>query len=384
MSPSSLSIVCASSVAGGKEAFATMGHVTVMPEADISSSSLRGADILITRSKVKVNDELLEGSSLSFYGTATAGFDHVDVDALARRKIAWSQAPGSNANSVAEYVLATLSLLGLNRDMSWEGKTLGIIGAGQVGSRLAAVAGAFGLKVLLNDPPLRAKTGDTRYRPLFEVLEQSDIVSLHVPLIDGGEHPTRGMADSVFFAALKPGVVFINASRGEVVNEPALSRAAVKGIFSAIVLDVFDHEPDISIDTLKLALLGTPHIAGYSFDGRLKGTEMVYRAACRQFGVEPVWKIPAVKEMEQIRLEPPMSGSRALYETIIKAYNPADDDQRLRSLPVGTPMRTYFQALRQQYPERREFPHFSVSSHQMDEKLKNALVSIGFKIHSAS
>jgi erythronate-4-phosphate dehydrogenase len=383
MSSPSLSIVCASSVAGGKEAFSTMGRVTVVPESGISPATLHGADMLITRSKVKVNDHLLEGSSLSFYGTATAGFDHVDVDALARRKIAWSQAPGSNANSVAEYVLAALSLLGLNREMSWEGKTLGIIGAGHVGSRLASVAATLGIKVLLNDPPLRAKTGNAHYRPLFDVLEKSDIVSLHVPLVDGGEHPTRGMADSVFFASLKPGVVFINASRGEVVNEPALSRAAVKGIFSAIILDVFDHEPDISIDTLKLALLATPHIAGYSLDGRLKGTEMVYRAACRQFGIEPSWNVPAVAQPVHVKIESPMTGSRALYETIIKAYNPADDDQRLRSLPVGMPMRNYFQTLRQQYPERREFPHFSVSSDLMDASLENALVGIGFKIHSA-
>lgn len=377
-----LSIICATSVAGGREAFSTMGEVTMVPESEIDAAVIKGVDILVSRSKVNVNDRLLEGSTLAFYGTATAGFDHVDVNALERRKIAWSQAPGSNANSVAEYVLAVLSHLALQRDVYWEGKTLGIIGAGQVGSRLAIVAEAFGLRVLLNDPPLRQKTGKACYRQLFEVLEQSDIVSLHVPLNDAGDFATRRMADAVFFAAMKTGAVFINASRGEVVDESALARAAVKGVFSAIILDVFDHEPDININTLKLALLASPHIAGYSLDGRLKGTEMIYQAACRHFGIRPSWQIPEVLKPEKLTIESPARGSQALYQTILKAYNPEADDRRLRALPADIPMRKHFQSLRQNYPERREFRHFSVAGAQDNDALTAALIKTGFKIHS--
>lgn len=379
--PSPITIVCATSVAGGEEAFASLGRVVIVPESEISAATLRDAQVLVTRSKVKVNDTLLEGTALKFYGTATAGVDHVDIKALERRGVTWAEAAGSNANSVAEYILSALALLGLTRGISWRGKTLGIVGAGHVGSRLAKLAEAIGMNVLLNDPPLRAKTGDTHYRPLLDVLEASDVVSMHVPLTDAGEYATRGMADRVFFAAMKPGAVFINASRGEVVIESVLQLGIDRRDFSAVLLDVFNYEPDIDVRLVQHVYLATPHIAGYSLDGRLKGTEMIYRAACACFGREPVWSAPPVTQPVPLSIPAGASGDTLLYEVMLAAYNPRCDDERLRALPVAVPMRVHFQQLRQQYPERLEFPHYAVDVSRCDAVSAETLRRIGFVVH---
>ena len=379
--PTTPRIVCATSLALGREAFETLGDVAWLPEAAIGPEAVRDADVLVTRSKVKVNDRLLEGSRLRFYGTATAGFDHVDPAALERRGIAWAQAPGSNANSVAEYVLAALARIGLDRGIDWTGRVLGIIGAGHVGSRLAALAKPFGLRVLLNDPPLRDRTGDAAYVDRDELLAASDLVSLHVPLTDDGPYPTRGLANARFFARMKRGAVFINASRGEVVDEPSFHAAAGSGAFSAVVLDVFAREPDIDAAMMARADLVSPHIAGYSYDGRVKGTYMVYAAACRALGVEPRWAIPAAASPTRLsapaRLEP-----SDLYRLITAAYDPAADDRRLRGLTAGQPMGPHFQGLRASYPERYEFPHFAVDGLAPGSPGAATLAALGFVVHS--
>lgn len=353
-----LSIVCASSLAGGREAFSTIGQVTILPESGIDANAIRGAAVLATRSKVKVNDALLTGCSLSFYGTATAGTDHVDVDALDRRGIAWVSAPGSNANSVAEYIIAALARIGLNQQTEWRGKTIAIIGAGHVGSRLALLAQALGMHVILNDPPLAEKSGSPVYRPLAEALAAADVVTLHVPLTDGGAHATRGMANAHFFAQMKKGAVFMNASRGEVVCEKELLPAADAGRFSALVLDVFEQEPHINPVVLAAATIATPHIAGYSLDARLNGTAMVYRAVCEHFGIEPAWEIPEEKNPRIMNGPSGHAGSFGAYKAITAAYDPVADDARLRHPAAGISLGRHFQDLRLHYAERHEFRHF--------------------------
>jgi erythronate-4-phosphate dehydrogenase len=198
-------IVCASSVLSGREAFATLGEVVVAPERAISADLVRDADALITRSKVKVDRRLLDQSRVTFVGTATAGTDHFDIPFLEEKQIRWCAAPGCNANSVAEYVAAALLALANRFDIRLGGRTIAIVGAGNVGRRVAEIATAMGLHVLLNDPPLAAATGDPAYRPLDEVLAKADIVSLHVPLTDDGPCPTRKMVDARFFSRIKPG-----------------------------------------------------------------------------------------------------------------------------------------------------------------------------------
>jgi erythronate-4-phosphate dehydrogenase len=373
-------ILCATSVADGHTAFSRLGVVTSLPEAAIDATALAGADVLIARSKVKITEALLEGSSLSFYGTATAGTDHVDAAALERRGIAWAEAAGSNANSVAEYVIATLCLIGLHREIDWRGRTLALIGAGHVGRRLATLAEALGLQVILNDPPLRDTTGDERYRPLEEALDAADIVSLHVPLTDHGPHPTRGLAEAVFFARMKPGTVFINASRGEVVDESALKNAIRKQHFSFVALDVFDHEPSIDIELLRMVDLATPHIAGYSIEGRRLGTELIYQAACRHFGLDPTWRAPTGGPPEFLPGTLDDADIRTLYDRILDAYNPALDDQRLRAMPVGVPMARHFQELRQHYPDRHPFSRYTIAGTGTAPTLGTRLQQLGFHV----
>lgn len=344
------SIVCATSLAGGREAFSTLGDVTLLPEKEINAAAIRNADMLFTRSKVNITNELLNGSRVRFYGTATAGTDHVDIDALARHGIAWSAAPGSNANSVAEYVIAALAWLGTRERIDWTGKHIGIIGAGHVGSRLAVLARSLGMHIHLNDPPLHDATGDARYETLRDVLATADIVSLHVPLTDTGSHATRGMVNEKFISLMKPGAIFINTSRGEVVrDENELIARRHRGLFSALLLDVFNNEPDINPALLQAADLATPHIAGYSLDGRLKGTDMVYRAACRFAGVEPSWSYTSQAN--------PLLHLQSLndYPEILSVYDPAADSQRLRACPPGVAFAHHFTRLREHYPDRHEF-----------------------------
>lgn len=347
-------IVCATSLAGGAEAFATLGDVTMLPESAIDARVLRGADLLITRSKVRVDDALLDGTSLRFYATATAGTDHMDLASLARHGVAWAAAPGSNAGSVAEHVIATLAWLGQRNGKDWAGKTLAVIGCGHVGSRLAKLAHALGMSVRLNDPPLQEKTGRPDLEGRRDVLANADVVTLHTPLTLDGPWPTRGMVDETFLGEMKSGAVLINTARGEIIDEATVVEAVNTNFLSALVLDVFPDEPDISPALLNATTLATPHLAGYALDARLRGTAMVYEAACRHLGVTPTWTPPADTAREILP-------SDTLYRLILAACDPGQDDRRLRESPAdGESMRKHFQRVRQTSRERREFAHYAI------------------------
>lgn len=378
------SIVCATSVAGGEEAFATLGHVRMMPEQAIDRASLEGVDVLITRSKVNITNHLLPDHGLLFYGTATAGIDHVDVPALAARGIPWSAAPGSNATSVAEYVIAALARFGLKHGTTWRGKTLAIIGAGHVGMRLAGLAPALGLAVRLNDPPKRDATGDPRYENLRDVLADADVVSLHVPRTTSGRYPTNGMVDEAFLRGIKPGALFINASRGEVIaSEQALVAARMNGRLGGLLLDVFHHEPGIDEGTMAGSDLATPHIAGYSLDARWRGTAMVYEAACRCLGVSANWHLPAPASRQALALAPIGDDEHTLFDFITRAYDPWRDDEALRALSSGRSMATHFSALRQHYPVRHEFNFFRAENLlPARANLRARIAQLGFFVDS--
>ena len=257
-----MKIICAESVLFGREAFSSLGEVLVRPDREIGPADVRDADALVVRSKTRVNRDLLAGSSVSFVGTATAGYDHFDTDWLSAEGIAWSAAAGCNANSVAEYVTAALLCLAQRHAFRLEGLTLGVIGVGQVGRRVVRKAAALGLRVLQNDPPRRIAEGAPELIALEEVLAGADILTMHVPLTDSGPFATRRMADARLMERLKPGAIFINASRGEVVDEEDLRMALESGQIAHAVLDVWDDEPRWNAGLMALCDLGTPHIAG--------------------------------------------------------------------------------------------------------------------------
>lgn len=284
-----MKIVCASSVLHAREAFSGLGGVQLLPDRDIRREHLHDADALIVRSKTAVGPDLLEGTPVGFVATATAGADHFDVPWLNHAGIAWSAAPGCNANAVAEYVATALVLLARKRAALLPGKTIGIVGVGQIGSRVAQKAGFLGLRVLRNDPPLALRTGSADYQPLEAVLPETDILTLHVPLVADGPFPTRHLADCRLFEKLKPGAWFVNSSRGAVTDSDSLQYALDHHLLSACALDVWEKEPELPHSLKRAADFLTPHVAGYSLEGLLNGTLHCYRELCHFLEVEPTW-----------------------------------------------------------------------------------------------
>ncbi len=364
--------VVAETVMLGHEAFETLGDVEVIPDRQIGPEHLQDADALIIRSKTKVTPELIEGSSVRFVGTATAGFEHIEFQTLENNQIGWTASPGCNAASVADYVMT--ALLSLNIEL--EGKTLGIIGVGQVGSRVATRAEALGLRVLLNDPPRAAREGEEDFQTLEKLLEQSDIVTMHVPLITEKPWPTLRMADCRFFEKMKRGSVFINASRGKVFDSDALLHAKENGVIAHAILDVWDPEPCIRTDILEIADIGTAHIAGHSLEGKLNGTVQVYREACHFFEIEPVWDpaplLPTV-EVPELEIDPRgKTDNEVLAEAVAAVYDIAADDAALRGAPET------FDALRANYGVRREFFNTRVTLSEERSELIQKLRTLGF------
>jgi len=367
------------------EAFSTLGDVRTAPGRAIGPADLQDADILAVRSVTGVNRALLAGSPVRFVGTATIGTDHVDTAWLERAGIGFAAAPGCNAVSVAEYVVAALFVLARRLGFSLKDKVLGIIGAGNVGSRVLTRVQALGLQVIANDPPLAERTGDPLYRPLEEALA-ADIISLHVPLTAQGPYPTQGMVDRAFLERLKPGAVLINTSRGPVVDSPALKSALDTGRLAAAVLDVWENEPEIDLELVQKAAIATAHIAGYSFDGKVNGTEMIYRAACSHFGRDAVWEpaglLPAPAEPEIRPVGQGRTHESLLAGTVAAAYDILADDRRLRSIAeqAGQERGRYFDRLRREYPLRREFAAFTVEMKACPPALESALAGLGFRV----
>ena len=381
-----LKIVCASSVFHGKDAFATIGQVLSLPETAITPATVAASDTLITRSKTRIDAKLVRGSKLSFVGTATAGIDHLDVDFLQRNHLAYYYAAGCNANSVAEYVITALLYLAEHHAIKLAGATLGIIGAGHIGSRVAAKAQILGLKVLLNDPPLQQVTGDQCYEPLDKILANSDIITFHVPLNPTGSFATYHLANLRFFSKLKPGAIIINASRGEVIDEEALTEAIRNHRVKHAVLDVWANEPAISSTTLQLATIGTPHIAGYSLEGRLQGTVAVYHAACNFYELPNRWTPPTLPTLADKPLTIDARGrydEEILYELAMHVYDLKDDDRLLRAcLGDGEAAiaREKFHQLRQNYRQRREFSALKVKINFASPGLLDKVSRFGFQV----
>lgn len=365
-----------------RDAFATLGDVETLSGRAMTPEIIRDADLLLIRSITKVNAALLDGSRVRFVATATIGEDHVDKAYLAGQGITFASAPGSNANSVGEYVAAALLEIEQAYHLPLEGKTLGIVGVGNVGKRVLAKATALGLTCVLNDPPLERATGDPRYRPIEEVLA-CDFVTTHVPLTKTGGDATFHLIDEAFLARMKPGAVLINSARGAVADGWALLNAIASGHLTACVLDVWEGEPEVNVALLDEVFIGTPHIAGYSFDGKVNGTRMIYEAACCFLGVSADWDpAPLLPEPECPALEVRGGDSEAVRESVRAVYAIRRDDAAMRTLlTLPEPDRAaHFDRLRKQYPRRREFHHTRVQIVPGNAKLSARLAGLGFQI----
>ncbi|MCF7955746.1 MAG: 4-phosphoerythronate dehydrogenase [Phycisphaerae bacterium] len=368
-----------------KECFSSIGDVTLVGGRDITPGLVKDADILLVRSITKVNEELLGGSRVKFAATATIGMDHIDLDYLDRGGIGFSSAPGSNANSVAEYVIAALLALGKKYKFVLEGKSIGIVGVGNVGRKVEKKAAALGMKVVLNDPPLKRQTGDDKYRPLEEIF-QCDFVTMHTPLTFDGADKTFHLADEKFFASMKKGSFFFNSSRGGVHATAALKAVLASKAIAGAVLDVWENEPDIDNELLLKVDLSTPHIAGYSYDGKVAGMMMIYEAACRHFGLEIKHCIDdflPVPEIPEITIDPSAADEqRIIHDTVQSIYVINRDDFNTREILIVEPegRGKWFDDLRKTYPVRREFQNTKIVIEDKESKLAKKLVGIGFKI----
>jgi len=379
-----IKIVADANIPFVKDCFSSLGEVTVVGGREITPDVVADADALLVRSITPVGEKLLACSKVRFVATATIGFDHVDIDFLRLNNIGFASAPGSNANSAAEYVIAGLLDIGQRYALDLEGRSIGIIGVGNVGSRVAKKCAAMGMGVYLNDPPLQRQTGDAKYLPL-EKLFDCDFITFHTPLTFEGPDKTHHLADEKFFKSLKQRCVLVNASRGGVVDSSALKLAIRSGRLRAVALDVWENEPDIDIELLKLVDLGTPHIAGYSLDGKIAGMIMIYKAACEYFDVEPKFDLkdflpePAVPEL---KVNPNItSDQNVLLSSVQKIYRIDKDDTRLRRV-LDKPAENrgeYFDSLRKNYPVRREFQNTSVILKDTNSNLARKLIGIGFK-----
>jgi erythronate-4-phosphate dehydrogenase len=370
-----------------QECFAHLGEVILCAGRKITPDILANADALLVRSVTKVNESLLAGNPVKFVATATIGFEHIDRDYLARRNIGFASAPGSNANSVAEYITAALLALGKKYKFELAGKSIGIIGVGNVGSRVAVKCAALGMKTVLNDPPLARKTDDPKYRPLDEVFG-CDFVTLHTPLTKAGPDKTYHLADTAFFARLKKGAFFFNTSRGSVMDTDALKQAMHDKKLAGVTLDVWENEPNIDPELLAHVDLSTPHIAGYSFDGKVAGMIMIYNALCEHFKLKPTHTVADFlppPQIPQIQLSPEdiaKNEERIIHDTVQQIYTINRDDFNTREILLQEPDKRgeFFDLLRKNYPQRREFQNTTVVGPEVNSPLAKKLSGLGFKI----
>lgn len=365
-----------------REAFAALGDVTTIHGRQMTRELLADAELLLVRSITKVNAALLDGTAVRFVATATIGEDHVDKAYLAERGIAFSSAPGCNADSVAQYVTAALLELSERYGLPLEKMSLGVAGVGNVGRRVARCGTALGMEVALNDPPLARQTGHPKYRPLAEVLA-CDVVTLHVPLTKQGPDATHHLADETFIRAMRPGSILINSSRGPVADGAAIKRALADGHLRACVLDVWEGEPNVDAELLEQVFIGTPHIAGYSFDGKVNGTRMIYEAACRFLGLPAEWDpAPLLPAPECPHVDVDGGNPGALLKAVRAVYEIRDNDAAMRRI-LAAPMderAKLFDTLRKEYPRRREFSNTRADVSPDNASLKLALAGIGFQI----
>jgi erythronate-4-phosphate dehydrogenase len=376
-----MQLVIDENIAFAKEAFSQFGDVLLVSGRQITNEILHNADALIVRSITKVDEKLLQNTNIKFVGTATIGTDHIDFNYLDEHNIAFADAKGCNADSVAEYVYTALLKIAVDNKLTLKNRSIGIIGVGNVGSRVAKYAEALGLKVYKNDPP-KQRTGEgSNYVSLEEAL-QADIISLHVPLNKTGIDKTLHLLDEKKLNKINDNTIIINTSRGAVVDNEALLDITDKKQFK-VILDVWEGEPLINTDLLQKVLIGSAHVAGYSLEGKVNGTKMIYDAFCRftnqqnDLGL----KLPIV-ENNIIDVSSAKSLEEKLHFIFKQIYNIETDDSEMREM-IGMNNESraaHFDKLRKEYPLRREFSNYTILIDDTDKQLEGILEAFRFRV----
>ena len=355
----------------------TSAEVIYAPGPEISAAMAKDADALIVRTRTQCDADLLEGSTVKFIATATIGFDHIDADYCTSNGIEWTNAPGCNSGSVMQYIAATLAHLSIKYDFNYTEKTLGIVGVGNVGTKVAKLAALLGMKVLLNDPPRERKERSEGFVSLNEIQEKADIITFHVPLNKEGIDKTHHLFDESFLKKIKSETIIINSSRGEIVSNSVLKKALKEKKLKAAVLDVWENEPKIDVELLDLIEIATPHIAGYSADGKAMGTAMSVQALSRYFNLNlNSWMPVTIPSPPNKNMEIDCQGltsQEVVNQVILATYNIMRDDNTLRN-SIST-----FEKQRGDYPIRREFNAFKISIKNDGNSNLKLLKQLGFK-----
>ncbi|QBR52607.1 4-phosphoerythronate dehydrogenase PdxB [Erwinia sp. QL-Z3] len=358
-----------------RELFSRTGTVVAVPGRPVPQAELDDADGLMVRSVTKVNAELLSGKPVKFVGTATAGTDHIDEAFLQEQGIAFSAAPGCNAIAVVEYVFSSLLLLAERDGFLLKDRTVGIVGVGNVGGRLQARLEALGIKTLLCDPPRADRGDDGEFLPLSTLVADADILTFHTPLYKQGDYKTLHLADEALLKALKPGTILINACRGPVVDNTALLKVLEQRDDLSVILDVWEPEPELSLPLLAKVDIATAHIAGYTLEGKARGTTQVFEAWTaflgkpQQVALDTLLPAP---EFGQITLHGELD-QPTLKRLVHLVYDVRRDDAPLRAVAA---IPGEFDRLRKNYLERREWSSLQV---QCDvEPVAALLKKLGF------
>ena len=374
-----MKIVCDNKIPFLRGVFEPYAEVVYLPGGETTPAVVRDADAVVTRTRTRCDAALLAGSAVRVIATATIGYDHIDTAWCEAHGILWRNAPGCNSSSVQQYVGAALCALARRYGLRLEGMTLGVVGVGNVGSKVAQTAAALGMRVLLCDPPRARREGSDGFVSLDEIISRSDIVTLHVPLSRAGEDATWHLFDAARLAAMRPDQILINSSRGPVVDNVALKAALAAKALRGAVLDVWEGEPAPDRGLLDLVDIATPHIAGYSADGKAAGTAAAVQTVAARLGLPLTdWRpsgIPAPAQPLSFALDAAgKSLQEALSEALLYTYDILADDCALRAHPDR------FEQLRGDYPVRREPSAFSVRLRGGTDALAARLRALGFRV----
>lgn len=371
-------------IACAAEAFAGLGEVELLAGRQWTAAAVRDRDVLLVRSVTRVNESLLGASRVRFVGSATSGIDHVDTAALARRGIAFAHAPGSNAEAVVDYVLGAIAA---GRHALGPGTTVGIVGCGAVGARLRARLQALGLRCLCSDPPLERAGAAGPFQPLEALVAGADVITLHVPLTDAGPFATAGLLGAARLRLLRGNATLINAARGGVVDEAALLERLRTSHGPCAVVDCWQGEPAIGPELLRRAWIATPHIAGYSLDGRLAATRALFTSLCRHLGREAHWPAAVQAQVPPAPVLEAHDGAVAhsIRKLVLACYDPRLDSAALKAALALAPAArsALFDRLRRDYPARREFGFVRVRVPANRPDLRRAVAGAGFRVVDA-
>ena len=361
------------------EVFARHGQLRRVAGRSLDRAVLANAEVLLVRSVTQVDQALLAGSQVKFVGTCTIGTDHLDLQYLTQQGIGWASAPGCNARGVVDYVLGALLTLAERDGVDLSKRCYGVVGAGQVGQRLVQVLRGLGWQVLVCDPPRQqAEGGD--YVDLATVLERCDVISLHTPLTQQGEHPTFHLLGAEQLQSLQQGSWLINASRGAVVDNQALKQLLTQRHDLRVALDVWEGEPQVDAELAQRCDIASAHIAGYSLDGKIRGTSQIYQAFCQHFALadSAAIEFPAqsLLAMELAAHTPVEEALRVICRAV---YDPRSDDAAFRLSLQGDALtrRAAFDQVRKNYPVRREIPDLQVRVNQPTTELQQMLQALG-------